>query len=111
MARLHRSGRAREEGAKPRPLIIRVSDDETRVSILRNAHKLARFDKTRSVYISPDLTRQQQEEDRKNETKLREEATRKTEEKNGGRTRRWIVVGGRGSRRVIDVAGRVPQNQ
>ena len=35
-----RSGKPREEGAKPRPLIVKVTDDETRVSILRNAHRL-----------------------------------------------------------------------
>ena len=34
-----RSGKPRE-GAKPRPLIVKVTDDETRVSILRNAHRL-----------------------------------------------------------------------
>ena len=32
-----RSGRKREEGAKPRPMIVRISDDETREKIFQNA--------------------------------------------------------------------------
>ena len=100
----YRAGRLREAGAKPRPVVVKVADDETRMRFLRNAPKLSRVEETRRVYIAPDLTPQQQKEDREKETTLKEEAAKKSEEaKNGGETKRWIVVGGRGRRRVIQV--------
>ena len=107
-----RAGKEREEGAKPRPLIVQLSDDETRMSFLRNAPKLSRVDETRRIYIAPDLTPQQRKEEWKRETELKEEAARRTEEeKNGGGTKRWVVVGARGRRRVVDVDGREPQRR
>ena len=49
------------------------------------------------------MTRRQREEANRREAKLREEATKKTDEaKNEGRRGRYIVVGTRGSsRRVV----------
>ena len=108
----YRAGRPRPEGAKARPVIINVADDEVRVNILRNAPKLARKEETKRIYIAQDLTQQQQAEDRKNEIKLKEEASKKMEEeKNGGGGRKWIVVGGRGRRRIIGVVVREMENQ
>ena len=106
-----RAGRAREEGAKPRPLIVKLSDDETRVSFLRNAPKLSRIAETRRIYIAPDLTPQQQQEERKKEAELKEQAEKKNKEEKNGGTRKWVVVGARGRRKVIDVEDRDPQNQ
>ena len=37
----YRAGRSREAGAKPRPIVVKVADAETRVRFLRNAHKLS----------------------------------------------------------------------
>jgi hypothetical protein len=97
-----RAGRQREEGAKPRPLIVRVADDEMRARIFRNARLLSREERTRRVFISQDLTPQQREEDRKAELERKEEAARKTEEaKNAGRKEKFVVVGMRGRRRVV----------
>ena len=108
----HRAGRPREEGAKPRPIVVKVADDETRVNIFRNAPRLSRMDETRRVYIAPDLTPHQREEDRKAEAKLKDEATKRTdEEKNGGGERRWVVVGARGRRRVVEADERLQRRQ
>ena len=97
-----RAGKKAEDG-KPRPVIVKVEDDETREMMLKNARRLARKDDWRSVFVSPDLTWKQREEARKEEKKLREEADRKNEEaKNEGRTGgRWTVIGRKGKRRVV----------
>ena len=91
------------EGGKPRPVIVRFEDDETREQLLTHARRLARKDDWRNVFISPDLTWKQREEARKEEKKLREEADRRTEQaKNEGRTDgRYAVVGQRGKRRIV----------
>ena len=100
-----RAGKKREAGEKPRPLIVKVADDETRVSIFRNAPRLSRMDETKRVFFAPDLTWQQREEERKNENALKEEAARKSEEaKNGGGEKWFRVVGARGKRRIVEVA-------
>ena len=97
-----RAGRKVENG-KPRPVIVRVEDEETREQLLQHARRLARKDDWKNVFLSPDLTWKQREEARKEEKKLREEADKKTEQaKNEGRTdERWTVVGRRGKRRVV----------
>ena len=61
-----------------------------------------RTDDMKRVFISPDLTREQREEARKAESRLREEAEKKTEEaKNEGKVGRYAVVGQRGRRRLL----------
>ena len=100
-----RSGRMREEGAKPRPLIVKVTDDETREKIFQNARMLSREERTRRIFISPDMTPQQREEDRKAELARKENAAKRTEEaKNEERRVRYLVVGARGKRRVVERA-------
>ena len=96
-----RAGKKKEDG-KPRPMIVRVEDEETRQKILANARRLARKEEWKSVFVSPDLTWKQREEAREEERRLRTEAENKTEEaKNGGRTGgRYVVMGPRGRRRV-----------
>ena len=97
-----RAGKKVEDG-KPRPVIVKVEDDETRELLLKHARRLARNDDWKNVFISPDLTWKQREEAKKEEKKLREEAERKNEEaKNGGRTGgRWVVIGQRGKRKIV----------
>jgi hypothetical protein len=108
----HRAGKPREEGAKPRPIVVKVADDEMRVNIFRNAPRLSRMDDTKKVYIAPDLTPQQRDEDRKAEAKLKEEAARKNEEeKKGPGVGRWVVVGARGRRRIVEADERSQQRQ
>ena len=98
-----RAGKKSEgEGVKPRPLIVRISDEETRERILRDFRNLARSPAFRSVFVSQDLTWAQREEARKEEKVLREMAEKKTEEaKNEGKRGRYLVVGQRGQRRVV----------
>ena len=99
-----RAGKKREEGEKPRPVIVNVVDDETRVNIFRNAPRLSRMDETRRIYIAPDLTWQQREEERKREVALKAETAKKTEDqKNEGGGKWFKVVGARGRRRIIEV--------
>ena len=97
-----RAGKKKEDG-KPRPMIVRVDDEETRQSILANARRLARKEEWKRVFVSPDLTWQQREEAREEERKLRLEAERKTEEaKNEGRGGgKFVLVGPRGRRRMV----------
>ena len=98
----NRAGRPREEGARPRPLIVRVADDETRARIFQYAPRLSRGEKTKRVFISPDLTWQQREEARKEEAALRDEAAKQTEQaKKDKRKEQFIVVGARGKRRIV----------
>ena len=97
-----RAGKRNESG-RPRPMIVKVADDETRQKLLANARRLSRKEEWKKVYVSPDLTWQQREEAREEEKKLREEAEKKTEEaKNAGRGGgKYVVVGPRGRRRVV----------
>ena len=100
----YRAGKPREQGAKPRPLIVGVVDNETRAKIFQFAPRLSRAEKTKRVFISPDLTVQQREEDRKAETARKEEAAKRTEQaKKEKRMVKHIVVGARGRRRIIEV--------
>ena len=97
-----RAGRQREEGAKARPLIVRVADDEMRERIFRNARLLSQDERTRRVFIAPDLTPQQRDQDQKEEVERKADAARMTEEaKNAGRKELFVVVGARGRRRVV----------
>ena len=96
-----RAGKKRED-AKPRPMIVKVGDEETRQRLLANARRLSLKDEWKRVFVSPDLTWQQREEGRKEEKRLREEAERKNEEaKNAGRAGTHVVIGPRGKRRLV----------
>ena len=97
------AGKKTEGEEKPRPMVVRIADDDTRQRILENARRLARKEEWKRVFVSPDLTWQQREAARQEEKQLREEADRKTEEaKNKGRGGgRYVVVGQRGRRRII----------
>ena len=98
----YRAGKKREDGT-PRPMIVKLSADEKREQLLAKAGRLAKKSTWKDVFVRPDLTRRQREEANRREAKLREEATKKTDEaKNEGRRGRYIVVGTRGSsRRVV----------
>ena len=96
-----RAGKKRDDG-KPRPMIVKIADEETRQKIMANAKRLARKEGWKTVFVSPDLTWQQREEAREEERKARLEAEAKTEEaKNEGRKGKYVVVGPRGKRRVV----------
>ena len=72
--------------------------------ILGERGKYARRKKWKRVFLAPDMSFEQREEERKKEKKLREEADRKSDEaKNEGRGKRYLVVGMRGRRRIIEV--------
>ena len=102
-----RAGKKRAEGEKPRPVIVKAGDDEIRMNVFKNAPRLSRLDTTKRVYIAPDMTWQQREEERKKEVALREEAEKKTqEERNQGSGKKYIVVGARGRRRIVEVEER-----
>ena len=83
---LFRAGK-KEGASKPRPIVVKVHDDETREALKRKAYLLGRKDAWKGVFVAPDLTRKQREEARKKEMELREEADRLNEiAKNDGRT-------------------------
>ena len=100
----YRAGR-KQDGGKPRPLVVKISDDETREKILQNARYLGRKDDDwKSVFVALDLTNKERDEAKKKEDKMREEAKKRTEEeaKNGTRTGgRYVVAGMRGRERWL----------
>ena len=99
----HRAGK-KVGGGKPRPIVIKVTDDETRSRLLANARRLGRIPEWKNVYVGSDMTFKQREEARKLDAELWAEANRKTEEaKNEGRdTEKYVVIGQRGrDRRVV----------
>ena len=97
----YRAGR-HVEGAKPRPLIVTIEDDETRARLLKNAPLLGRKTEWKGVFLSEDLTKKQREENSRREVKLREEAEKKNDEaKKDGKTGGSYKVKGRGERRRV----------
>ena len=98
-----RAGR-KVDGGKPRPIVVKIADDETREKVLANARHLARKPEWKNVYVGADMTFKQREEARKRDAELWETANRMTEEaKNEGREEeRYVVIGQRGrDRRVV----------
>ena len=66
---------AAAEAGRPRPLIVKISDDQTREKILQQARFLGRSDDNwKHVYVGLDLTRKDREEARIKEEKMKEEA-------------------------------------
>ena len=104
----YRAGReVPKEGERPRPLIVKVQDDETRTKIMANSGKLARVEKWKRVFVAPDLSPEQRKQDREEEMARKDDAERRTKEaKDEGRNVKFIVVGKRGSRRIIEVQER-----
>ena len=98
-----RAGKMNEgDGLRPRPLIVRIADDEVRERIFREARNLSRIPRLKSVFVAQDLTWAQREEARKEEKELRELAEKKTEEaKKEGKKGKFLVVGQRGRRRMV----------
>jgi hypothetical protein len=85
-------GRVGKKGDKPRPIRIKVEDGQMRKKILTYSKRLKDTAGKESIYISPDLTRQQQEEDRK----LREEVKlRRTRGESNVRISGGAVIGGK----------------
>ena len=65
-----RAGKHRADSERPRQLIIKIADDETRANVFCNAPHLSQGQNTKRVFISPDLTWQQREDDKKVEAEL-----------------------------------------
>ena len=93
------------EGGRPRPLIVKVSDKETRENILQRARFLGRKDSEwKNVFVALDLTQKEREDAKKKEDSMKEEAKKKTAEeaKNGTRTGgRFVVAGMQGRDRWL----------
>ena len=96
----HRAGKPMPD--KVRPLIISFDTPQMRDKVILNAKKLSGKDKFKKVYLAPDLTKRQREDDAAKEAELKAEANAKNEdlsdeEKNSFEYR---VVGPRGKRRI-----------
>lgn len=100
-----RLGKKVDGESKPRPLIVRFEDGESRTKLLEKARFLARNANPawKRVYLAPDMTWQQREEARKKEEELRKQAEKMTEEagKTDGSGEVYRVVGTRGTRRIV----------
>ena len=100
----YRAGKKVPEATRPRPMIVRIEDEETREKVMSNARKLARKEEWKEVFVSRDLTYKQRMEANKLEEKLRNDAERMNEEakkegKGGGSYR---VVGVRAKNRRVE---------
>ena len=99
-----RLGKWNAEDERPRPLLIRIEDEEKRARLLGNARKLAASQRWKKVYIDRDLTWAQRDEARKHDEKTWKEAESRTKEaEDEGRAVKYISVGPRGKKRVISV--------
>ena len=99
-----RAGKKDETEGKIRPMIVKMTDEETRAKMLDNARKLGRKENWKKVFLSPDLTWKQREEARNEEKRLKDDAEKRNEEaaKNEGANEgKWVVVGKRGARMVV----------
>ena len=90
------------DGASPRPLLVGFDDSAISLNVLKKAPDLSEKDEPWcTVKIVNDLTKMQ----RKEETKLREEVTKKNSERTAEESENWEwkVVGRRGERRIVKV--------
>ena len=100
--------RVGERGINPRPLVIGLYSDENKRHILERSRYL-RNTRYEAVSVVPNLTQSQ----RRGEQRLRAEADRRNQEltnEDRERNLRWIVVGGRGEKRLIKGTEREDQN-
>jgi hypothetical protein len=91
--------RVGEKGAGPRPLVVGFRREEQKEDVLENAKQL-RSTQFSEVVIIPDLTQEQRkdEADMVNEAEMR---NRDLSEEDRAKNLEWMVVGGRGERRMI----------
>ena len=98
----HRAGKPTGDKAKPRPLIINFDSTPMKEKVMDKAKNLKGKEKFAKVFLSPDLTKRQRENEKAKEESLKKEA----EEKNRQLTEEekaeffWKVVGPKGKRRV-----------
>ena len=69
---------AQTAGAKPRPMLVKLSRAETKFEILKQAKQLrnARDETMRKIIIAPDLTKKEREVDRKLRSELKERSNK-----------------------------------
>ena len=100
----YRAGKKVPEATRPRPMVVRIEDEETREKIVANARKLARKEEWKEVFVARDLTYKQRMEANKLEEKLRKDAERMNDQaKNEGRVGgSYKVVGVRAKSRRVE---------
>ena len=81
---------------------MRFKEEEKRERALNDARKLGRKDEWKTVFLAPDLTLKQRQEDKRKEDKRKNEAeVKNAKAREEGKQGKWIVVGQRGRRRVV----------
>ena len=98
-----RLGEQNKNSNVPRPMLLGLKEDATRMKILECAHKLAEKDEPwASVNIVQDLTKMQRSE----EKNMRVDASKKNADMSTEDSENWLwkVVGRRGERRVVKTA-------
>jgi uncharacterized protein YoxC len=95
-------GRIGRKAEKPRPLRIKVEDSRNRRRILVSAKKLKGMEGKQNIYIVPDLTREQQDEDRRKRDEIW--MSRVNRGKKGVKDGERVItgVGGSGNREESD---------
>ena len=101
--------RVGEKGEEPRPLVVGFHEESTRKRVLRGAKNLKNSQYSH-VSIAPDLTKLQ----RKTEDDLKLEAMEKNKHlttEDRSKNLQWMVVGQRGTRRLIKGVNRFPYQE
>lgn len=98
----HRAGKPNADKNKPRPLIVNLESVAKKDVILSKARNLKGKLNYTKVFIAPDWTKRQREDDRLKEDKLKKEAEDKNKERTEDEENEffWKVVGPKGKRRV-----------
>ena len=91
-------GRIGKKSGKNRPIRIRLEEDGMKFKLLKKASALKSNSEYKNIYVSPDLTRQQQEEDKKLRDKLKEIRSSGVD---GAKISKGQIVRGEGSSREI----------
>lgn len=95
---MYRLGKAQDESdedRRPRPIVVGLKEQKLKEQVLQNCHQVRKHADFQRVYIDPDLTRAQIQDD----IDMRNEATKRTESGNG----EWKAKGRKGLRRLVKV--------
>lgn len=77
-----------KNGIGPRPIKVKFIDEKTKWLVVRNAKKLAQVDGMKTVFIKPDMTTAEREEDWKLRQELKEKRKESDEKQDGAK---WII--------------------
>lgn len=94
-----RLGSIREETDRVRPLLVGLKEYDKKMALLKNAWKLCETEEYNEIYLTPDLTKQQREEEQELEREVRQKNAELDEQT--ALNSEWRLVGPRGEKRIV----------